>query len=161
MATSKKKEPDEAVVDQTVALTGNEEKVNEKIALISEARAELRAEVEKILAEAKAEAAKIISEAEDAVKEGRRVETPEEKTERDRMAEPVEIELFKDDDKYSGDVFVGVNGKGYIIKRGIPVRVPRFVAEVVNNSLNQQKAAAAMIRELENEYKTKESALET
>lgn len=31
-------------------------------------------------------------------------------------------------------VFVGVNGKNYLIKKGIPVEVPIAVAEVIENS---------------------------
>lgn len=53
----------------------------------------------------------------------------------------VTFQLFRDSDKYSNDVFVGVNGKTYLIKRGVPVRMPRAVYEVIQNSEEQIYAA--------------------
>lgn len=38
-------------------------------------------------------------------------------------------------------VFVGVNGKGYRIQRGVDVEVPRSVAEVLRNSEDAKDAA--------------------
>lgn len=49
----------------------------------------------------------------------------------------VKIRLFKDNGKYSGDVFVGLNGKGFKIKRGVEVEVPEGVAEILEHSQNQ------------------------
>ena len=37
----------------------------------------------------------------------------------------VTIHLFKDDDRYSAPVFVGVNGDSYLIQRGMDVKLPR------------------------------------
>lgn len=37
----------------------------------------------------------------------------------------VEIEIFKDSDRYKDDVVVALNGKVYVIKRGVRVKVPR------------------------------------
>ncbi|MBQ6552427.1 MAG: hypothetical protein IJL83_02255 [Clostridia bacterium] len=59
--------------------------------------------------------------------------------------EPVEIELFKDEDRYKDDVFVAVNGKRFRIQRGVRVTVPRYIALEVERSLAQKKAAAAVI----------------
>ena len=39
----------------------------------------------------------------------------------------VRFTLFKDNDKYKGDLFVGVNGKSYLVKRGEEVEPPRGV----------------------------------
>jgi len=57
----------------------------------------------------------------------------------------VKIKLFKDNDKYKDDVFVGVNGKAYKIQRGVEVEVPRFVAEVLRLSLKQDEHTADLI----------------
>ena len=38
-------------------------------------------------------------------------------------------------------VFVGVNGRGYRIQRGVDVEVPRSVAEVLRNSEDAKDAA--------------------
>lgn len=52
------------------------------------------------------------------------------------------IHLFKDDDRYSAPVFVGVNGDSYLIQRGIDVKVPKAVAEVLEHSIQQDAEAA-------------------
>ena len=54
----------------------------------------------------------------------------------------VTIELFKDEGKYKAPVFVGVNGKTWLIPRGVKVEVPACVAEVLENSAKAQKEAA-------------------
>ncbi len=55
----------------------------------------------------------------------------------------VKIHLFKDNARYSGDVFVGVNGKNYKIQRGVDVEVPESVAEVLEHSQVQDSLTAA------------------
>ena len=52
------------------------------------------------------------------------------------------IHLFKDDDRYSAPVFVGVNGDSYLIQRGIDVKVPKAVAEVLEHSIQQDAETA-------------------
>ena len=44
----------------------------------------------------------------------------------------VEIEIFKDSDRYKDDVVVALNGKVYVIKRGVRVKVPRAVKEILD-----------------------------
>ena len=43
------------------------------------------------------------------------------------ITKPVAVKLFKDNDKYSSDVFVSVNGNNYLIRRGETVTVPLFI----------------------------------
>ncbi len=64
----------------------------------------------------------------------------------------VEIELFKDNGKYKDDMTVLVNGKCWKIQRGVKVKVPRYVAYVIENSLKQDRATAQLIARLEGEY---------
>ena len=52
----------------------------------------------------------------------------------------VTIHLFKEDDRYSAPV--GVNGDSYLIQRGIDVKVPKAVAEVLEHSIKQDAEAA-------------------
>lgn len=61
----------------------------------------------------------------------------------------VKIRLFKDGKAYVDDVFVGVNGKTYQIKRGVEVEVPESVAEVLRNSEMQDREAIQMMDELQ------------
>ncbi len=53
----------------------------------------------------------------------------------------VKIRLFKDNARYKNDVFVGVNGRSYVIRRGEEVEVPAEVAEVLEHSAAQDEAA--------------------
>lgn len=65
-----------------------------------------------------------------------------------RMQELVPVKLFKDKNKYKDDVIVSVNGKIYQIQRGVEVKVPRFVKEVIDNGLEQDTRAAEAVEEL-------------
>lgn len=60
----------------------------------------------------------------------------------------VEIELYRDNDKYKNDVTVIVNGKVYQVKRGEKVKVPKAVAEVLDNAKAQRNFAARTIDRL-------------
>lgn len=62
--------------------------------------------------------------------------------------ETTTITLFYDGLKYKDPLFVQINGKSFLIKRGEPVTVPVEVAAVVNQSLMQDGHAAQLIRGL-------------
>ena len=64
----------------------------------------------------------------------------------------VRIKLPKDNYRYRDDVFVGVNGKGWLIKRGIPVEVPEIVAEVLEQSALQDESTAMLIERESTKY---------
>ena len=59
--------------------------------------------------------------------------------------ELVEILLFKDSERYKDDVFVAVNGETCQIKRGVPVKIKRKFAEVLQHSMQQDAATAQLI----------------
>ena len=59
--------------------------------------------------------------------------TVETKTKAPDMNELVEIKIHRDN-KEQGDVVVSVNGKVFRIKRGVYVKVPRYVNEVLENT---------------------------
>lgn len=59
------------------------------------------------------------------------------KTSKTAGSEMVKIRLFKDNKRYSGDVFVGLNGRTYKIQRGVDVEVPKGVAEILEHSETQ------------------------
>lgn len=59
-----------------------------------------------------------------------------------KKTDTVKIKLFKDNARYSGDVFVSVNGHSYQLKRGVEVEVPAAVAEVLEHSAAQDEEAA-------------------
>ena len=66
---------------------------------------------------------------------------------REWYEEKVPVRLFKDNGKYKDDVFVGVNGKGWLIKRGETVMVPRYVAGILSQSMEQDTAAARFMEQ--------------
>ena len=75
------------------------------------------------------------------------------------MEKRVKIKLFKDNGNYRDDVFVSVNGRDFLIKRGEEVSVPDYVAEVLENSIKQERNTATLIEKLENSYHETERKL--
>ena len=62
-----------------------------------------------------------------------------------RNEELVEVKLFKDNEKYTDDVYVAVGGKNCVIKRGVPVKIKRkFYLALIASSEQDQKAAQLM-----------------
>ena len=61
--------------------------------------------------------------------------------------EYVEVCLFKDNAKYSDDVYVSVNGENCIIQRGVPVKIKRKFALVIEQSMKEDMMTAAKIAE--------------
>ena len=59
--------------------------------------------------------------------------------------ELVSVRLFKDNDKYKGDVFVAVNGQSVLIRRGERVAIKKKFAEVLEQSLDQDQRTAGRI----------------
>ena len=70
--------------------------------------------------------------------------------------ELVPIELFKDNDKYKDDVNVTHNGIKIKIPRGERVMIKRKYALILDNSRDQDRYAANMIRNLLAESKKAE-----
>lgn len=66
-------------------------------------------------------------------------------TEEQEKEKMVKIHLFKDSGRYSGDVFVGINGKTWMIQRGVDVEVPESVAEVLEHSQMQDSLTAKRV----------------
>lgn len=144
MATGKKK-PEEAEIIEG-EMPAQEEAAHEM------SLEEVQAVIAKMLDEAKAEAKKIVEEAKNtgAPARGGVAYKPAISEER------VTVRLFKDRGQYSGDKFVGVNGVGYQIKRGVDVEVPKSVAEILAQSEEQDASTALMVEEKTLEYeKTK------
>ena len=64
---------------------------------------------------------------------------------RDFLRELVPVTLFRDGGEYRDDAVVIVNGKTWIIRRGEPVMVPRFVALALCDAERQRQAARALM----------------
>ncbi len=61
-------------------------------------------------------------------------------------SEYVSVTLPRATGKEEDSLFVGLNGKGYTIRRGISVRVPRPVWEILAESQRQQLRQQEFIR---------------
>ena len=60
-------------------------------------------------------------------------------------SDTVTVRLFSDSGRYKDDLFVAVNGRRYVIRRGEEVEVPRCVAEVIAQSQEQDQKTASYI----------------
>lgn len=108
---------------------------------------EMRAEIAKMLKEAKAEAKKIIEEAKSTAGGTLSADVIDKrKRDAEYLEEYVEVELFKDNGKYSDDVYVAVNGENCIIKRGEPVKIKRKFANVLEQSRKQDAKTSELIK---------------
>jgi len=76
-----------------------------------------------------------------------------------KKAKTVKIRLFKDNQNYAGDVFVSVNGENYLIRRGITVEVPDYIAEVLENSQKEDENAVIRMEKAEKAYLEKAKAM--
>lgn len=66
--------------------------------------------------------------------------------------ELVTVQLFKDNEKYSADLFVAVNGERILIQRGVPVQLKRKFAEVIERSMTQDGIAETMMQKMAADY---------
>ncbi len=82
-------------------------------------------------------------------------ETPEEKEKKPKKEkeEMVEIQLFYDGRRYKDDVDVCINGRHWLIQRGKKVKVPKSVAEVIDNADKQKGFANDVAQNLADDYR--------
>lgn len=122
--------------------------------------AKAKEEAAQISADAKAEANKIVAEAKASVS-GEMTAEQKKKAEKEKAYanEEVEIELFRDNDKYKDDVFVAVNGVGILIPRGKKVKVKRKYALAIEDSMKQSNNAIAFMESKQKEAQKAESNL--
>ena len=84
--------------------------------------------------------------------------TPVENTVEQPTIDPEElvtVQLFKDGDKYKDDLYVAVNGERILIQRGVPVKIKRKFAEVIEHSQYQDGQTERMLTEMAEAYETK------
>jgi hypothetical protein len=67
-------------------------------------------------------------------------------------AKKVTIELFKDDYKYKEPLFVGINGRTWMIPRGVPVQLDDYVAEFIENQKSEEARIMRKVEAEEIEY---------
>ena len=72
------------------------------------------------------------------------------------LNEYVAIKLFRDNDRYRDDVYVAVNGRNCVIKRGEWVKVKRKFALVLDQSEIQDMKTAELLEAEQNRYREAE-----
>ena len=68
------------------------------------------------------------------------------------LNERVSFMAFKDNKDYKDDITVCVNGKLFVIQRGVPVMIPRYVYFAIQNSEAQRLEAANLMDKLNNSF---------
>lgn len=64
----------------------------------------------------------------------------------------VDVELFRDGDKYKDDVFAAVNGVGVQIKRGEKVQITKAYANVLRRQRAQDTKTAELMNSKADEF---------
>lgn len=68
------------------------------------------------------------------------------------LNEYVEIRLFKDNEKYKDDVYVAINGKNCLIRRGVWTRIRRKFALLLDQSEIQDLRTAELMDQEESRF---------
>ena len=71
------------------------------------------------------------------------------------LEEYIAIKLFRDNDRYKDDVYVAINGKNCVIKRGEWVKIKRKFALVLDQSEIQDSKAAKLMEAEQNRFVAK------
>ena len=74
----------------------------------------------------------------------------------DPMKDMVRVQLPRATGREETTLFVGLNGKGYNIKKGVPVNVPRPVYEILMESERMQERQAAYDEQLRQQAANKD-----
>lgn len=75
------------------------------------------------------------------------------------LNEYVSVKLFRDNDKYKEPVYVAVNGKNCVIRRGEWVKVKRKFALVLDQSEIQDMRTAEMMEQESSRFKSESANL--
>ena len=67
------------------------------------------------------------------------------KSQEEWLNEYVEVRLFKDNEKYKDDVYVAINGKNCVIRRGVWTRIRRKFALLLDQSEIQDLRTAELM----------------
>ena len=108
----------------------------------------VKAEIAQMLADARAEAGRIVDEARKSVGVDSKEREEAVAADKERGEELVEVKLFKDNEKYKDDVFIGCNGENVVIQRGVRVKIKRKFAEILDHSELQDYETNELIKSM-------------
>lgn len=67
-------------------------------------------------------------------------------------SEKVPIRLFKDNYQYKSPLFVCINGRNVVIKRGVNVTVDKYIADFIDSMKSEQEAVNQLAEAEEQEF---------
>lgn len=67
--------------------------------------------------------------------------------------ETVKVKLFRDDYRYKRPLYVSINGKNWLIPRGVEVELPKYVADFIEQLAKEEADIQERIMREEQEYK--------
>ena len=67
--------------------------------------------------------------------------------------ETVKIKLFRDDYRYKRPLYVSINGRNWLIPRGVEVELPKYVADFIDNLAKEEAEIQERIIREEQEYR--------
>ena len=70
----------------------------------------------------------------------------------DEGEEYVEVELFRDSDRYKDDVLVCVNGESCLIQRGVRTKIKRKFYWAIQNQMRLDKATSIMLSKMHDDF---------
>ena len=117
-----------------------EDKEKKSLAALHREMEEMRAAYEAELIALKAENA----QKEDLAERSKRLQAFLQE-QRDYLNEYVEVRLFKDNEKYKDDVYVAINGRNCVIRRGVWTRIRRKFAMLLDQSEIQDLRTAELM----------------
>ena len=65
----------------------------------------------------------------------------------------VKIKLFKDDYRYKRPLYVSINGRNWLIPRGVEVPLPKYVADFIDHMSKEEAEIQERILKEEQEYR--------
>lgn len=74
--------------------------------------------------------------------------------------ETVKLRLFKDNGRYKDPLYVAINGRNWIIKRGVDVEVPVYVKEYIDQQLTEEQIIWDKVAKEEEEYQRATAAVD-
>lgn len=73
--------------------------------------------------------------------------------------ETKKIRLFRDEYRYKAPLFVSINGRNWLINRGVEVEVPKYVADFIEQQMAEETAIWKRVADEEEEYRKQTAKL--
>ena len=73
--------------------------------------------------------------------------------------EYVKVKLFRDEYRYKQPLYVAINGRNWLIKRGVEVTLPKYVADFIEQQMREESAIWERVAKEEQEYKDQTARL--